>query len=59
MCVFWGFEGGGFPLEVVDFLHINTIVKIFQQLKQKLLTKRSREDNFYEIFRVNEENQLS
>jgi len=58
VCVFWGFAGAGFRLEVVDFLLIGTMAKIFPAIKAKAIDKGSRGDSSYEIFRVNEENQL-
>lgn len=56
----WGFGGwGGLPLEVVDVLHINTMANIFPAIEAKATHKGSRGDSSYEIFRVNEQNQLS
>lgn len=60
--MWFGVLGGGVGSlwrEVVDVLHINTMAKIFPAIKAKATDKGSRGDSSYEIFRVNEQNQLS
>lgn len=45
------FRGSGVPLEMVDFLHINIMAKIFPVIKAKATDKGSRRESSYEILR--------